>query len=145
MRELRERGLELSREEYRSLRRLYDIVDEAIHDYSHYKIYVFNVRTLWKLAKRYNVSSQQMERMLIPRDEKLRAIYFDFGRAMINAFLCYTPFLRHEIFFRAAVRLLQGMRDRYINKGLNKAAKFFDRLSRDRQEYILAMDKNPYR
>ena len=91
----------LSLTEYKSVRRLLNVLDAAIHDYNKHKTLMFNVGKIAKHLKMYRkVSKATLE---IPDHPEIREFHERVRRFLVAALLVYTPLVRWELAFRLVV------------------------------------------
>lgn len=91
------RGLETNRAAYHSLRNLLNGLNAMVHDYEGCKKQIFNLRKLVALLKDYKQMSRQVEKIKIPDDPEIANLHLRFRRAIVRAFLAYTPLIKSEI------------------------------------------------
>ena len=91
----------LSLTEYKSVRRLLNVLDATIHDYNKHKTLMFNVGKIAKHLKMYRkVSKATLE---IPDHPEIREFHERVRRFLVVALLAYTPLVRWELAFRLVV------------------------------------------
>lgn len=91
----------LSLTEYKSVRRLLNVLDATIHDYNKHKTLMFNVGKIAKHLKMYRkVSKATLE---IPDHPEIREFHERVRRFLVAALLAYTPLVRWELAFRLVV------------------------------------------
>ena len=91
----------LSPAEYKSVRRLLNVLDGTIRNYNQHKTPMFNV---WKIAKYLKVYRKMSQAALeVPDHPEIREFYERIHRLLVAAFLAYTPLIRWEVALRLIV------------------------------------------
>lgn len=103
---LRTRGFEMSKHDYFAVRDLLEVVSSTIHHFNACKATVFNFRTLNKMAREFRETGRVVEEIRLPKDPAAVEIFDAYRKAMIGAFLTYTPFMRSEILLRLILAAL---------------------------------------
>lgn len=94
MKILRDRGFNLSKEEYLVLRELLQAVSGMIHHYEKCKATVFNLRKIKNYAKNLKKQDDDIARFDNVRDEEIREVIRSFRLNMFLAFFAYTPLMK---------------------------------------------------
>lgn len=92
----------LSRDEYRSLRRLLDALDITIHNYNRHKTVMFNLRRIMRDIQTYKRASETV--VDITRNVEIRGFHDKFRRLLAKAFVAYTPMIKSELAIKLIVQ-----------------------------------------
>jgi hypothetical protein len=127
---MREPGFNPSKSDYRILRVLLDGANATIHEYNSCKIKLFNFRNFIALAKEYQRNAQKVDK-LSTSNPAINEIKEKYKRAMILAFLSYTPLIKSQIAFQITSGIILAIFGLMINLGLKSLGieKSFDYLS----------------
>ena len=141
MRLLRVKGFELTRDDYQVIRHVYNVLDSAIHNYNDYKSSIFNIRSFYKLAKKYNESTSEIEKIKIPNNAEIQKIYTNFNYTMIKAFFTFTPLLKSELFIRVLIYFLSVLSrfgKNYLTNRIKFIIEFFNNFEKQKNTYGFA-------
>lgn len=92
----------LSRNEYRSLRRLLNALDVTIHNYNRHKTVMFNLRGIMRDIQTYKRASETV--VDVTDNAKIRGFHDDFRRLLVKAFVAYTPMIKSELAIKLIVQ-----------------------------------------
>ncbi|MDA7961692.1 MAG: hypothetical protein MPK11_04950 [Gammaproteobacteria bacterium] len=90
----------LSREEYASVRRLLDILNDAIRNYNRHKTVMFNLRKVIKYIREYRHVLKQMPPIDVTGNAEIQRFHQQFEGLLAKAFVAYTPLIRSELALR---------------------------------------------
>lgn len=93
---LRQRGLELGRDDYGELRVMIEVMNTAIENYKDHRMIIFNFRSMWSYFKVYKNNTKNIVRYE-PTDKEILQIRDALIRAILRGFLTYTPLLGLEL------------------------------------------------
>lgn len=103
MRLLRDRGSSLPADDYSGARLLLHVLNSTIHNYHQEKRRMFDGRGFIRYLREYRTTSETFESLNVLADAELQDLRNETGRAMVDGFFTYTPFLRFEILARAVL------------------------------------------
>lgn len=106
---LRSEGLELSRADYVFARHILESLNHTIHNYKDHKARFFNFREFSRFLRQYSASAKELEALPRTANEALGRIERQTVAAVVEGFLCYTPFLRSETRIRFVLLLLSSL------------------------------------
>jgi len=92
----------LSRDEYRSLRRLLGALDVTIHNYNRHKTVMFNLRRIMRDIQTYKRASETV--VDVTDNAEIRGFHDDFRRLLAKAFIAYTPMIKSELAIKLIVQ-----------------------------------------
>jgi hypothetical protein len=98
---LRKEGLHLSPGDYEFAALLADTLHSTIHNYQHTKKKVFNFRKFLVFFTRFKESVNALNRVPTTENKELLKVRNAFGNALVEGFMVFTPFFRHELALRA--------------------------------------------
>lgn len=104
----------LSREEYTSMRRLSEALDDAIHNYNDHKTMMFNIRKLEKYLEQYQHIVEQAQPVNLTDNPEIRKFHARFIQCFAKAFLAYTPLIRSELLLRFVAFVYRKQLSQYI-------------------------------
>jgi hypothetical protein len=94
---LRNRGFELSKEDYLVLRQILVATTDTIHHYEDCKSTLFNFRKFQQRARELKSDAETVQRLANVRDPEIQAVIKSMQHALFNAFFTYTPLIKSEI------------------------------------------------
>ena len=111
----------LSHEEYVSIRRLSDALDDTIHNYNQHKTLLFNLRKMMIYLRQYRHMLKRTAPVNLTDNKEIQEFHARFSRCLARAFLAYTPLIRWELPFRlgllayyAGYRAASDRRQQYV-------------------------------
>lgn len=140
LRYLFENWKDLSKDEYKALRKLLWVLNFAIENYKSQKTAIFNIRNIYNHVAQLKRSSKKQDRIQTENSD-IKELIRRGDRAIFSAFLAYTPFFKSEIIlnlcyfiFRAAANAGLKQVNSHLAK-LKEAESFVEKrsnLARDR-------------
>ena len=106
----------LTTAEYASVRRLLDVLNHTIHNYSEHRTVMFDLRQVLKALQQYRHTLKQARPVDLTNDTEIQHIHKRFVRCCAKAFLAYTPLIRSEAVLRLALHLYRVRRQEYLLK-----------------------------
>jgi len=97
MKYLRDNMDHISQEEYKSLKHLLKQLNILIRDYEALTSMIFDLGHLFKEADKTRKYVLILEKIKLPDNKEIERLYFNQKRAMLYAFMRYTPFVRSII------------------------------------------------
>ena len=100
--------------EYRSVRRLLDVLNNTIHGYSEHRKAMLNLRHVLDALQEYRHTLKQAKPIDITENASIQAFHQRFVQCCAKAFLAYTPLIQSEVILRLAMRIYQVRRQQYL-------------------------------
>lgn len=94
---LRNKGLNLSKNDYKEIRLLLDLVNNHIHYFNDHKTGFFKADGTFTSKKRIYKDVRETEEKKVPNNKKIEEFYNSYGNALLSAFLSYNPLFASKI------------------------------------------------
>ncbi len=104
----------LSHEEYVSIRRLSDALDDTIHNYNQHKTLIFNFRKMVKYLRQHRHTLKRTALMNLTDSKEIQEFHARFSHCLARAFLAYTPLIHWELLLRLMVSAYSNRRQQYV-------------------------------
>lgn len=109
----------LSRQEYIALRKMLLMLNVIISEYKSHRTIMFNLRYFVKYLAEFKRQKKKTQAIETTKNESIEALRKDIQRALLFAFVQYTPFIRSEVVLKVSIFML-GMLARTGMKRVNR-------------------------
>ena len=104
----------LSHEEYVSIRRLSDALDDTIHNYNQHKTLLFNFWKMVKYLRQHRHTLKRTAPVNLTDSKEIQEFHARFSHCLSRAFLAYTPLIHWELLLWLMVSAYSNRRQQYV-------------------------------